>query len=211
MGLDLVMIAYPMIVLGRYVEEEPMTHNQAIHHRSIRLSHYDYSQPGWYFVTICTQENRVMFGKVIDDKMCLNASGELAQKIWSSLPERFSFVQLDAFVVMPNHVHGIIVLVDAQRSSRQQKPSLARVPARFQPSVQAKKDNHLIPGSSLGEVVRTFKGATTYHVRRADNPAFAWHARYYEHVIRNQQDLDRIRAYIETNPARWAQDSLHRP
>ena len=151
----------------------------------------------------------MVFGDVVDDTMCLSASGELAQKVWTSLPGRFSFVQLDAFVVMPNHVHGIIILAGPQSLSPQQKPDIVRAPEKFQPSVQAKRGDHSVPGSKLGEVVRTFKGATTHHIRATSDPAFAWQTRYYDHIIRNQQDLDRIRAYIATNPARWAQDTLH--
>ncbi|HZO71862.1 MAG TPA: transposase [Ktedonobacteraceae bacterium] len=187
-----------------------MSHNQATQHHSIRLRHYDYAQPGWYFITICTLERKVAFGDVVDDKMCLNASGELAQKTWTTLAERFSFVQLDAFVVMPNHVHGIIILADAQTSFLRQDPDSGSAPERLQASIQTKRSDHPVPSSSLGEVVRTFKGAATYLIRRAGNPTFAWQARYYEHIIRNQQELDRIRAYIETNPARWAQDTLYK-
>lgn len=188
-----------------------MSHDQtAQHHRSTRLPHYDYSQPGWYFVTICTHENSVMFGHIVDNKMCLNASGELIQKTWSTLPDRFPSVQLDAFVVMPNHIHGIIILADTRGPSPWQPPDMAKVPERFRSSVQAKRDSHPIPSTRLGEVVRAFKGAATYHIRTTSNPTFAWHARYYDHVIRSQKDLDRIRTYIVTNPARWAQDKLYK-
>src|SRR5579885_2189273 len=116
MGFDLALIGLSGDRFWEeYVEEEFMSHDQtAQHHRSTRLPHYDYSQPGWYFVTVCTHENSVMFGHIVDNKMCLNASGELIQKTWSTLPDRFPSVQLDAFVVMPNHIHGIIILTDTR-------------------------------------------------------------------------------------------------
>ena len=180
-------------------------------YRSMRLPYYDYSQPGWYFVTICTQERKMAFGDVVDDTMRLNVNGELVQNVWCTLPERFPFVQLDIFVVMPNHIHGILILTDTHRPSPWQPPDLARLPEELRPSAQAKRDSHPVPGSSLGEVVRTFKGASTRGIRTTSDPTFAWQTRYYDHVICNPQDLDRIRAYIATNPARWAQDSLHHP
>lgn len=151
------------------------------------------------------------FGDVVDDKMCLNASGELVQNVWSTLAERFPFVQLDAFVVMPNHVHGIIILADTHLPSSRYNSDLAKVPEELRPAVQAKRDNHPVTSSLLAQVVRAFKGASTRYIRTTSDPTFAWQTRYYDHVIRNPQSLERIRAYIATNPARWAQDTLHHP
>lgn len=171
--------------------------------RSIQLPDYNYSQPGWYFVTICTHERKMMFGSVVDGEMRLNASGEQVQKTWYTLPNRFPSVQLDEFVVMPNHVHGIIILTDTQASpsSSQQYLDMASVPE--------KKDSCAVPEPRLGEVIRTFKGAATYLIRSTINSAFAWQSRYYDHIIQNQADLDRIRTYIANNPAHWEQDKFH--
>lgn len=171
--------------------------------RSLRLPDYDYGQPGWYFVTVCTYERKMMFGSVVDGEMRLNASGEQVQKTWHTLPGRFPSVQLDEFVVMPNHIHGIIILTDIQASpsSSQQCPDVA--------NVLGEKSNHAVPEPQLGEVIRTFKGAATYLIRSTINSAFAWQSRYYDHIIQNQADLDRIRTYIASNPAHWEQDKFH--
>lgn len=182
---------------------------QGLKRHSLRLSHYDYSQPGWYFVTICTHEKRKMFGEVADGKVCLNASGELVQKIWNTLPDRFSSVQLDEFIIMPNHVHGILVLAGPQSpsSSIMSNPGVANVPAQPQSYMEAKNGNRPTLRPRLGEVIRTFKGAATYLIRSTVSPAFAWQSHYHDHIIRDQDDLDRIRLYIIDNPTRWSRSS----
>ena len=151
------------------------THQMKPRRRYIRLRNYDYSQPGLYFITVCTWERKWMLGDIVNGEMSLNIAGSIAQSLWSALPERFPHVELDQYIIMPNHMHGIVALV---------KPS--SIPLR--------------------EVVRTFKGATTYRIRAEDKPDFAWQRNYYEHVIRNDEDLDRIRQYIVNNPASWAED-----
>src|SRR5215472_16469907 len=89
------------------------------HRRSVRLQSYDYSQSGFYFVTICTQDQRCMFGEIVNGEMYLNGAGSIAQSTWSTLPERFQHVELDQYVVMPNHVHGIVVLAGSTSMPRE--------------------------------------------------------------------------------------------
>lgn len=122
-----------------------------------------------------------MFGSVIGGEMCLNANGSLAQSVWTQLMERFPGVLLDAYVLMPNHLHGIIFLSPRQFSD--DKPL------------------------TLGEIVRAFKAVTTRNVRQNGRPDFAWQRNYFEHVVRDEQDLFRIRQYIANNPASWADDA----
>jgi len=146
--------------------------------RSLRLPGYDYSQAGAYFVTACTQNRVVLFGEIIDGDVRLNEMGTIVQQTWDDLPTHYHGIDLDAFIVMPNHVHGIIILAD--QSERR----------------------HAIP-----EIVRGFKTFSARRVNeRAGKSGVLWQRGYYEHVIRNEKALDRIRAYIANNPARWADD-----
>ena len=153
---------------------------------SKRLTGYDYSQPGFYFVTICTQEHRLVFGSIVDDRMNLRSPGQIAQSVLVTLPRRFAHVKLDEYVFMPNHMHAIIELTDLN-------------PAQ--------------PGSraALWEIVRVFKAATSYQIRRSQgNPWFAWQDDYYDTVIQTEAALQQIRQYIAENPLRWTQDKLYR-
>jgi REP element-mobilizing transposase RayT len=146
--------------------------------RSLRLPGYDYSQAGAYFITACIHNRAMLFGEVIDDDVRLNEMGTIVQQTWDDLPTHYRGIDLDAFIVMPNHVHGIIILAD--QSERR----------------------HAIP-----EIVRGFKTFSARRVNeRAGKNGVRWQRGYYEHVVRNEKGLDRIRAYIANNPARWADD-----
>jgi REP-associated tyrosine transposase len=172
--------------------------------RSLRLKAYDYAQAGAYFVTICTQDRTCLFGDIVDDHMQLNDAGYVLAETWARIPAQFSDVEIDAFVVMPNHVHGIIVLPDAGPPVGAtlvvaRNPDGARAAARAAPT--------------LGDVVGAFKSAATVeYIRGAKTKAWPkfhrrlWQRNYYEHVIRNETALNRIRRYIDENPARWAFD-----
>ena len=161
------------------------------HRRSIRLKRFDYTQPGAYFVTICAQNRECLFGAVTDGEIRLNETGRVIQTTWGELPSRFSNIAIDALAVMPNHIHGI-VLVGAQFIA----PSHPRGK-----NLGAMNRNH-----TLGEIVRTFKAASTRLIRSTGNLNFAWQRNYYEHVIRDDNSLNRIRQYILDNPARWDMD-----
>ena len=164
------------------------------HRRSIRLPGYDYRQAGAYFVTICAQGRALLFGEIRGDEMELNDAGQMLVSQWQALPQRFPNVRLDAFVVMPNHVHGIIVLVDANTSHDDVGATLVVAP-------------------SLGDVVGAYKSLTTVEYTRGVNASGwtpfngrLWQRNYYEHVVRNEAALDDIRQYIIHNPAKWAED-----
>ena len=149
------------------------------HRRSIRLKGYDYAGPGAYFVTICTQDRACFFGAVADGEMQLNNSGQIAKAAWDELPARFPSVRLDAFIVMPNHVHGII-MVGAQFIA----------PSDGFGATNQGVMNH---APTLGEIVRAYKAASTRLIRQAGTPDFAWQRNYYEHIVRDEEALDRIR------------------
>lgn len=163
--------------------------------RSIRLKGYDYAQAGAYFVTICTHGQRRLLGEIVDGKMMVNAYGEIAKACLEEIPKHFAHSEIDTFVVMPNHLHGIIVITHGTFVEAQHAAPLRR-------SVNAPR-----PGS-LSAIVRSFKSASTRRINelRTAPGTPIWQRNYYEHVIRNDRDLDRIREYIVTNPVRWPLD-----
>lgn len=152
--------------------------------KSLRLRDYDYARVGMYFMTICAHDRACLFGSILADKMHMNELGSVIENCWNALPERHPQISLDAFVVMPNHVHGIVVIEAAEPGAMNRAPT-------------------------LGEVVRAFKARCTRAWNAATHrPGHAtlWQRNYHEHVIRNASDLTRIREYIENNPAQWAID-----
>jgi len=163
--------------------------NPDIHQRtSIRLKNYDYSQNGAYFVTICVNNMVCLFGDVVDGKMVLNDAGKMVQTAWNNLPKRFSEIQLDVCTIMPNHLHGIVAIVA--------RPEGKRATTRVAPT--------------LGTIVGQFKSISTTeytrNVKQSHWPPFhnkLWQRNYYEHVIRNDDELNTIREYIIQNPRRW--------
>ncbi len=173
------------------------------HRRSIRLKGYDYAQPGAYFITVCTQDRVCLFGDVVAGEMRLNEAGRMVSVEWDTLPTRFPTVQLDEFVIMPNHIHGIIGLCDAPVGAglvpAPNCPGPDRAPTRGAPT--------------LGGVVGAFKSLTTVSYTRGVTqsgwspfPGRLWQRNYYEHIIRDEESLNHIRQYILDNPARWALD-----
>lgn len=176
-----------------------MKYNPKIHNRrSIRLKDYDYSQPGAYFLTICTQNKLSLFGHIIDSEMRLNDAGRMVARWWGKLNCKFPNIQTDTFIIMPNHIHGIIII-----RSEPVGADLCVCPNN--------KGAHM--GAPLQKIVQWFKTMTTNeyiaHVKNdswAPFPGRLWQRNYYEHIIRNQESLNRIRQYITENPARWAVD-----
>jgi REP element-mobilizing transposase RayT len=171
--------------------------------RSIRLQGYEYTQQGAYFVTVCTYAHTCRFGAGVDGEMALNHLGRLVAQEWENTAVLRPNVERDAFVMMPNHVHGIIVIVsegggkDARRGMVHHAPASPR--AFSQPIAH-----------SLGTIVGAFKASVTRSARQASliREAPLWQRNYYEHIVCDQSDLDRIRNYIAGNPARWTEDAL---
>ena len=185
-----------------------MTGEASARRRSLRLKGYDYTHAGAYFVTICAQDQACLFGNVVDGCMCLNDAGHMLARLWNDIPARFVGVEVDAFVVMPNHVHGILVLPDAANGATTRGAT-----TRVAPTNPVDVGATLVVAPALGEVVAAFKSATTVHYIRGVKarawPPFQlrlWQRNYYEHVVRDEKALDGIRRYIDENPARWAFD-----
>lgn len=165
-----------------------MTSDIAPHHRrSIRLKGYDYASFGAYFVTLCIQDRVSLLGRMDGAVVVLSAAGQMVQHAWEGIPDHYAAVDVDTFVIMPNHIHGIVLLRGADH-----------------------------PGdavTALGDVVKRFKSVTTrLYIAGVESdswPRFSgrlWQRNYYEHIIRDEPDLWVIREYIHNNPAQWAED-----
>ena len=176
----------------------PFPFNPDIHHRrSIRLSGYDYARAGAYFVTVCSQNRECVFGEVVDGSIQLSEWGRIIRGEWLRTRSVRSNVQLDAFIVMPNHFHGIVVINGYVRGTARRAPTMER----FGQPVSG----------SLPTIIRAFKSATTKRINqlRGTPSMRVWQRNYYEHVVRNENDLIKIRQYIERNPIRWEDDKNH--
>jgi putative transposase len=175
-----------------------MRFNPDAHHRkTIRLPQYDYSQPGYYFITLCTRQRLPLFGQITLGRMILNGAGKMLQRLYNDLPNKFSTVVLDEFVIMPNHMHMIIQIVD-------------RATTRVAPTGALRMSSH------IGDIVGAFKSLSTNEYIRGINyqgwPAFngkLWQRNYWEHIIRSETDINMIREYIRNNPMQWELDELH--
>lgn len=187
--------------------------------RSIRLDEYDYTHPGAYYVTICTHQRAALFGAVIDGVMHLNEWGSIVQAEWMRTATLRENVELDAFVVMPNHVHGIIVLIEDgtvadhhRRGMMDDAPATAtrRGMMHHAPVTTTREFGSPIP-RSLPTIIGAFKAAVTRQVNRlTGTPGHpVWQRNYYEHIIRNERSLNALRAYIAHNPANWHKDTLY--
>jgi putative transposase len=171
------------------------------HRRSIRLREYDYTQPGAYFVTICTQERACRFGKMVNGEMRSNALGKIVCEEWFKSADVRPNVALhrDEFVLMPNHIHGIIWIVsddDVATVGATRRGAPTTTPPRGPAS------------DSVGAIIGQFKSAATKRInaQRGTPGAPVWQRNYYEHIIRDEESLNRIRQYILDNPRRWAYD-----
>ena len=166
---------------------------QRPHRRSVRLTGYDYSQAGAYFITTCVQDRMLLFGEVVDGEMRLNEYGEIVRREWERTGKIRQDVGIDAFVIMPNHFHGIIV-IDPGRGTLQRAPTTERF---------GKPTSNTIP-----TIVRLFKSTTTRQINEhRGTPSIAvWQRNYYEHMVRSEKSLNRIRQYIADNPLQWAMD-----
>lgn len=181
------------------------------HRRSIRLRGYDYAQAGAYFVTIVTKDRACLFGEIVDGEMRPNQFGRIIQATWNELPEHYSGVECDAFVVMPNHVHGIIVLVEDDGGVGSNDVGAGLKPAQpgLRPTTAPRAGLNPAPTRHrLAEIIRAFK---TFSARRINDmrktPGFPiWQRNYYEHIVRSENELNRIREYIANNPLQWEMD-----
>jgi putative transposase len=166
--------------------------------KRIRLPGYDYSRVGHYFVTAHIHDHAPWFGRVVGGKMVMNGRGEIVLRCWNEIPGHFSGVQTDGFIVMPDHVHGILIIGDNVGDGHA-RPLLA--------------DTDTVTGKTwrchekLPVVMGSFKSAVTKRIHLSDGSGrFRWQRSYHDHIIRDDADLARIREYIGNNPVNWASD-----
>ncbi|MDP6776441.1 MAG: transposase [Candidatus Latescibacteria bacterium] len=176
--------------------------------RSIRLPGYDYSRSGAYFVTICVHQRECLYGEVNDGAVLLNDYGQIAQEEWHRTSRMRPTVQADEFVIMPNHVHGIISLTDDESGdATTRRGTMHRAPTGV-PAVErfGKPTSNTVP-----TIIRGYKSIVTNRVNRLRGTPGrrVWQRNYYEHVIRDQADLSTICHYIVDNPIRWEMDRYH--
>jgi len=172
------------------------------HRHSIRLKDYDYSQNGAYFVTLSTQNRECLFGEIENDEMKLNEWGKVAKGEWINLPKRFTNIELDLFVIMPNHTHGIITIKNLVGVSFM-KPE-----TKYNIATSNQHMGLINQTPTLGHVIRHFKSKSSYEIHQNGLNQIIWQRNYYEHIIRNEGDLNRIREYIIDNPLNWRKDDL---
>ncbi len=177
-----------------------------IHHRrSIRLKGYDYSQTGAYFVTIVAYQRECLFGEVVEGEMVLNDFGQVVEKWWYQISVHFHNVETWAFVIMPNHAHGIIVIRDYGRGAVSAPDDDAQIKhaGGGTPPLRSNKP-------TLGQVIAYFKYQSTKEMNALDGTGTItkfWQRNYYEQIIRDKREMDRIHRYIESNPFNWADDN----
>lgn len=186
-----------------------MTEDFSKHHRrSIRLKGYDYSQEGGYFVTVDTWNHECIFGSIADGRMHLNGFGKIVGECWDLVPEHFPNVELDEFIIMPNHVHGIFIIMDDSVHMMESAGSTHSVGATHASPLQQSSRLHGPKSRSVGSIVGSFKSAAAKRINeiRGEPGARVWQRNYYEHVIRDEIEMNRIRQYIMDNPAKWESD-----
>lgn len=192
--------------------------------QSARLKNWDYGSNAAYFVTICTANRELFFGDIMDDKMNLSEIGEIADKYWLEIPEHFPFVKLDVHVVMPNHIHGIVIIDkpddgrnDIKNDERNVGGNVGRnveTPKLGVSTPQPQKQSQTAAASqkwkpaTLGSIINQYKRICTIECRKI-NPDFTWQSRFHDHIIRNDVEYQRINNYIINNPKNWNEDSLH--
>lgn len=185
---------------------------------SSRLQSWDYGANAIYFITICTHHGKYFFGNIEEDKMILNEIGEIAKQHWLDIPKHFPFVILDAHIIMPNHIHGIVII---------NKPSIDKpMPVQTPSGVSSKtscstlgissqkKDEALgnpkWKAGTLGVIINQYKRIVTINARKI-NPNFKWKSRFHDHIVRNHKSLMTIQQYIQNNPLLWKKDKFHKP
>jgi putative transposase len=180
---------------------------------SARAAFWNYGWNAAYFVTICTQNRIGWFGNVVNGEMVLSAIGQIAHQCWMEIPEHFPILKLDSFIVMPNHVHGIIIIDKPENDSNKDTNVGSNVEtqnfASLQQQTGTKTENKFGPQSqNLASIIRGFKIGVTKNARIIQ-PDFAWQSRYHDHIIRNDESYHTISDYIINNPAKWTDDKFY--
>jgi putative transposase len=190
-------------IIPRMSKFDPQKH----HRHSIRLQGYDYSQTGAYYVTIVTRHRECLFGEIVSAEMVLNEYGKIADECWLAIPEHFPNVELGAYVIMPNHVHGVIVIRASGSLLTTKMVDDGRGAAMLRPYHDEQNPHKInVKPGSLGAIMRSYKSAVSYRINKEYNATDIWQRNYYEHIIRDARDLQNKTDYIVANPLLWEQD-----
>ncbi len=177
-----------------------MKYNPDIHkRRSLRFKNYDYAEQGAYFVTICTKNRECLFGDAVNGEMVLNAAGDMVRKVWDELHVNYQGIETDQFIIMPNHVHGIVLLNTGPAHNR--RGLINQTPTSMK-WIMMKN-----PDQILGKIIRHFKAKSSKQIRDRGLNHFQWQRNYHDRIIRNEKELINIREYIRNNPQRWDRDT----
>lgn len=184
--------------------------------KSTRKHEHDYADIGTYFVTICSYQRELIFADIVDEEMRYTEVGQIAYDCWLTTAQHFPHVTVDCFVVMPNHLHAIIIIT---KPNTHQATDVETRHASSLPETQPKrgiyKDGRYIPpgvkSGSLGAIVGSYKSAVTKIANRtlSDPPSFLWQKNYHDHIIHNETELHRIREYVANNPKQWDDDQFN--
>jgi len=184
--------------------------------RQFRLPGYDYSRPGFYFITICTKNRERFFGKIINEKMLLSNIGEIVKKYWLELPKSFDNIYLDEYIIMPNHVHVVIEIMDSWCRPAPWRGFAVSTPWRGFVHVDGfANDSQNIPTpptikplskNSLSSIINHFKGNVKRHCNKNNLSFFEWQPKFYDRIIHDEFALFKIREYIKLNPEKWFRD-----
>lgn len=183
---------------------------QKHHRRSIRLPNYDYAQIGAYYITIVTHNREMLFGEIVNSEMKLSSLGQIAQREWERLPKRFKHIELGAFVIMPDHVHGIIIIRYGRGTADISRPNnpqdLRRAPT---PDATTVEQFSKPVSGSIPTIVRSYKSSVALRINyaRPGDSTPVWQRNYYEHIIRDEKDMQAKWDYIESNPSNWENDN----
>lgn len=164
------------------------------YHLAIRLKGYDYSNPGIYFITICADDRSEIFGAILNDQSILNVAGQLADTLWREIPQHFCHSSLLDHIVMPNHIHGLICLTEDEKGTACRASTKQNIESFGRPT-----------RGSIPTIIRSYKSALTKIIHEKDpkSPKRIWQPGYYEHVVRDQKELEYTIDYIKSNPANW--------
>jgi putative transposase len=178
---------------------------------STRLQTWDYSNNGAYFITICTQNREHFFGSIQKGIMQLSEIGKLAEQYWMEIPNHFPFIELGNFVVMPNHVHGILIInhhVETRLIASDNNET--RLIASLQENVGGFSGNkNPMLNDNISKIIRWYKGRCSFECRKTHSN-FAWQSRFHDHIIRNSKSFDIIQNYIFENPLNWKDDKFYK-
>jgi REP element-mobilizing transposase RayT len=179
---------------------------------SARLKNWDYGLNGAYFITICTQNREHFFGEIVESQFIASEIGTLAEKYWMEIPHHFPYIELGNFVVMPNHVHGILIIDKNTNGDGGNVETLQSPVETLHCNVSTNKNEQMAnispKSGTISAIVRSYKSVVTKNAHFT-NPDFGWQPRFHDHIIRNAPEWERIQTYIENNPMHWKEDKFY--